>query len=151
MKLSIRYLTILLLALWGIQSEATCTTQFKSNLRGMPSTGSSIIRSLPMFSPLKIVERQEDWIKVKGHKTEGWIYHTLIDEGLDCMTVKETSAPFCLSKHDQKTRPIVYSEGFKVLKKEIGCNLVMDKYGKKLWLSNTNIWPESESMKIIIN
>ncbi len=130
---------------------ATCTIKYKSHLRGEPSTSSSIVYSLPKFSPLQIIESRDKWFKVKGFKFEGWIFHSLIDQNLDCMTLKETRDPYCAFKNNQSNRPIVYTEGFKVLKKEIGCNLVVDKYGKKLWLSNTNIWPESESMRIIIN
>jgi hypothetical protein len=97
------------------------------------------------------MEEQNSWIKVKGHKFEGWLFHTLVDKNLNCMTLRNTIDPFCVSKKDQSKRDIVYDEGFLVLKKEIGCNLVKDKYGKRLWLSNKSIWPSSESLKIIIN
>lgn len=142
---------ILVLASWSMSSDAACTTSFKSNLRGMPSTSSSIIASLPKYSPLEIIEEKSPWFHVKSSKFEGWIFHTLIDDGIECMTTRDTSNAYCPSKHNQKVRDILYTEGFKVIKKEIGCNLVLDKHGRRLWLSNTNIWPESASKKIRFN
>ncbi|GEM_PF-4795258 len=138
-------------ASWSISSDAACTIKYKSNLRGAPTTTASVVSSLPKYSPLKIVKDDGHWIKVKGLKFEGWIFHTLIDRDLECMSVKNTNSSFCPSKLDQKTRPIVATEGFKVLKKEIGCNQVLDKYGKRIWLNNTSAWPDSASMKIMFN
>lgn len=148
---SLYLLAILIFASWSINSDAACTIKYKSHLRGAPTTTASIVSSLPKFSPLKVIEDQGHWVKVKGLKFEGWIFHTLIDQSLECMSVKGTNNSFCPSKLNQKTRPIVVTEGFKVLKKEIGCNQVLDKYGKRIWLNNTSVWPESASMKIMIN
>lgn len=151
MRLQIQVLSLLVMVIWSFSSDAACTTAFKSHLRGGPSTNSSIVKSLPKYSPLEILEDQSTWLKVKGYKFEGWIFHTLIDKDLNCMTFKSTINPFCLSKQGQAVRPIVYDEGFLVVKKEIGCNLVKDRYGKKIWMSNSSVWPSSESLKILIN
>ncbi|WP_372655716.1 SH3 domain-containing protein [Halobacteriovorax sp.] len=148
---SIYLFAFLIFASWSISSDAACTTKYKSHLRGAPTTDASIISSLPKFSPLQIVETQNHWVKVKGLKFEGWIFHSLIDKDLECMSVKDTNNSFCPSKRNQKTRDIVATEGFRILKKEIGCNQVLDKYGKRIWLNNISAWPESTSMKILIN
>ncbi|ATH07174.1 hypothetical protein BIY24_04240 [Halobacteriovorax marinus] len=133
------------------ETQAACTIKYKSNLRGDATTHSSIVSALPKYTPLVILEKNGDWFKVKGMKFEGWLFHSLLDENLECMSLKDTANAFCPTKNEQHKRAIEYNEGFKVLRKEIGCNLVLDRNRRQLWLNNTNVFPETASMKIRFN
>lgn len=45
------------------------------NLRSEPTTASEVLFQLPAGYPLKVLQRQEEWLKVRDcENDEGWIY-----------------------------------------------------------------------------
>lgn len=144
MKLKI---TILLILLPIQLIFAACTTKLKSYLRSGPSTHSTIVRTLPRYSPVKILNRDTQWYHVKTFGAQGWVFHTLVDEDMNCMTLRTANDAKCPSD-DSLNRKLAHNEGLKVLKLEIGCNYVQDKWGRKFWVNSFEAWPK-EMKKLI--
>lgn len=132
------------------QLQAGCTNVHNANLRANPSLQARKITKLRKFTPLDIVERKEDWLKVKGHNFTGWIYGDLVSKLDKCMAIINPKGAICPSDEGNRKRPIVYHEGFKILKKDIACNLALDRYGNKVWLNSLNAWPKDQRMFIRI-
>lgn len=123
--------------------QLACTVKHINNLRKGPSTTEQLVKKLPIYTPLKIEEDQGEWLKVKGVDFVGWIFADLIDKKTDCMVIRDTNTPYCFKQKEKLDRPISFNEGFKIIKKDVGCNLVEGKWGKQIWLNSSNIWPES--------
>lgn len=140
-------MTILILAIFTKSTFAACTIKSKSYLRNGPSTRTTIVRTLPRYSPLVILEKDNEWVHVKTKEAEGWIFHTLISENMNCMILKSPNAAKCPSD-DSIKHELSHNEGLKVLRMEIGCNFVQDKWGRKFWVNSFGAWP-TEMKKLI--
>lgn len=141
-------LILQMILLTGI-SQAECTHGLRSHLRAGPGTQHHIIKTLPRYTPLEILERLGDWLKVKSFRQEGYIYKKLVSDDYSCVLVKDPSDAACPT-NEGLNREINYLEGFRIVKKEIGCNQVKDKWGRKMWLNSANLWPETETKMITI-
>ena len=115
----------------------------------MPSTRSQRVTVLTKYTPVRIILKDNNWYKVKGYKYTnftGWIHKSNVTEDFSCMLIKRN--PTNLYNRKKTKRKFSMHEGFKVLKKNIACNLVEDRFGKKLKLSTLKAWPRS-SIKLI--
>lgn len=128
--------------------EDACTIKHQNNLRSNGSATDKLIRKLPIYTPIIILEEKNDWLKVKGVDFEGWLYSSLVDKNIDCLVIRNTKTPYCFKQKQKLNRRISFNEGFKILRKDVGCNLVESKWGKKIWINSTNIWPESAAKLI---
>jgi SH3-like domain-containing protein len=125
-------------------AQAACTIKYSNNLRQGPSTHTQVLRKLGKYTYLEILSEKEKWLQVKGKNYQGWIHESLIDKNMHCFVVTETENVDCPGKKDRK-RDTIYLEGFKTIKKEIGCNLALDRYGNQFWINSNIIWPDSEA------
>lgn len=138
------------IAFEGYASNFTCTKVSFANLRAMPSTSSSIVRNLKKFTPLQVIVTQKEWVKVKGINYEGWIFSELLSNDFNCMTLKSYTNPHCPGKAKLK-RNHKFDEGYKILKKEVGCNYVVDRMNRRFWIDSVAAWPEQHSKTLNIN
>ncbi len=129
--------------------ELGCTLNLRSHIRQAPSTSSAKIKTLTRYTPLKIIDKHDNWYEVKGIDFKGFIYKSLLDTDTECLSIKTTNNLLC--KYTSMNYNFKYHETFKVLKKEIGCNLVQNIYGKKLWIKPFNIWPASMAKLLDMN
>lgn len=134
------FVTKIFITIFSTSVFAACTTKMKSYLRAAKGTKSSIIRTLPRYTPLIIEQRDSEWLKVKTHGASGWIYHSLVDETMQCMVIKGASSPKCPSDESLE-HELAHNEGLKVLKMEIGCNYVQDLWGRRFWVNSFEAWP----------
>lgn len=140
-----RYLISIIIFFVSLEQQAACTKGYKSTIRERPSTKSSRIAFVSKHTPLRIIVGQNNWYKVKGYNFEGWVFHSLIEKDKRCMTVVNANNTKCPTYGTSIKRKVSYLESFKVLKMEIGCNYVEDRFGRKFWVSSTGAWPESST------
>lgn len=59
--------------------DGVITIKEKCNIRSRPDTNSQVLFTVEKGVPFKVVERQENWIKVEHADGDaGWIYKTLV-------------------------------------------------------------------------
>ncbi|MFT6070021.1 MAG: hypothetical protein ACJAT2_002466 [Bacteriovoracaceae bacterium] len=150
MKLFIFALFILFFALAPLEGEAACTVRRTNILRQGPSSSFKRIRVLPKYSPIEVIGEKGRFKEVKGRNFSGWIFSKSVTENYECIMSMQINSSFCRGKKSTIKRTVGYEEGFKTLKKEIGCNYVQDKFGKKFWISTINTWPSENSLLIKI-
>lgn len=148
MNLLLFGLFVLLIALAPSDGAAECTKRRTSILREGPGSQFSRIRALPKYSFIKVVGQKGNWKKVEGKDFEGWIFSRSLTNKYECIISLQINPSFCVGKKRTIKRPVGYQEGFKTLRKEIGCSYVQDKYGKKFWISTINTWPSENSLLI---
>lgn len=152
---NISILQFLLISLFSNSAKANvdylCTIKNTNILRSAPTINSSRLKSLAKYTPLKKIKVISNWFQVEGIDYSGYIHESLVTNNYKCMIVLNISTPYCSTNKNDLDRPIVYRESFKIIKQEIACNYVQEKWGKKLWLSSTNIWPREHARLIIIN
>ena len=136
-------IAVFLLIIVNINAKDACTVKQINNVRTGPSSEEQIVKKIPIYTPLILLEEKEEWAKVKGVDFQGWIYTSLIDKKTDCMVILNTKKPYCFKQKEKLNRPISFNEGFKIIKKDVGCNLVEGKWGKQIWLNSNNIWAAS--------
>ena len=131
-----------------------CVRDHTANVRQEPTSGSRLVTVLERYWPVKVLERNEKWIKVQSkERSVGWVFATLIDEGSRCVQVTATqhlSKNQCPKPEKLNRDEILVGEGFKVLEVDIGCNKVMDRYQNIFWIESYHIWPKSDNQKMII-
>ena len=148
MKLILFGLFILFFALAPSDGVAECTSRRTNILREGPSSHFKRVRSLPKYSPIEIIDQKGSWRQVKGRNFEGWIFSKSVSNKFDCIISLQINPSFFAVKKSTIKRVVGYEEGFKTLKKEIGCNYVQDKFGRKFWISTINTWPSENSLLI---
>jgi hypothetical protein len=136
-------LIIALLFQVSLYANDACTIKQVNNVRKGPAGDEPLIKKLPIYTPLIVLEEQDQWTKVKGVDFEGWIFTSLIDRDTDCLVILDPKKPYCFKQKEKLNRPISFNEGFKIIKKDVGCNLVEGKWGKQIWLNSNNIWPKT--------
>lgn len=127
----------------NIMAKDACTVKQVNNIRKGPTADEVLVKKLPIYTPLIILEEKDQWVLVKGVDFKGWIFSTLIDKNTDCLVIRDPKKPYCFKEKKKLSRPISFNEGFKIIKKDVGCNLVEGKWGKQVWLNSNNIWPAS--------
>lgn len=132
---------------WSSESFG-CIDWSSSYLRSSPTQNSSVLRIFKKFTPVKILEKKDKWLKVKVFKDEGWVYSKAIDFKTECMMVLKPDNSACPSKPNHSSESLNYRETFRVIKKVVGCNFVEDSYGNRLWLASYGIWPRSSGVRI---
>lgn len=132
-------------------SKYLCTTKNTNILRSSPTTKSSRIKSLSKYTPLKKINAVSNWFQVKGIDYSGFIHKSLVTDHYKCIIIKNSKTPFCPSNKNNLNRNVVYRESFKIIKQEIGCNYVQDKWGKRFWLSSEHVWPREYGKLLLIN
>jgi SH3-like domain-containing protein len=121
-----------------------CTTNNKNNVREMPNTRSPRVAVLTKHSPIQIISKDKNWYKVKGFRYthfSGWIHESIVTNDFTCMLIRRN--PITLCGESMSKREFTMHEGFKVLKKEIACNVVEDRFGKKIMINSLKAWPKS--------
>lgn len=133
-------------------SYSACVSKYKANLRSGPDSSTALLGTLKKYAPLKIISKStsNEWVQVESHNLKGWLYHTLLDESIQCIYVLDKSNISCPGKKEPDAIKIHYKSSFKVVEKSIGCNLVEDKWRRRFWVSTFNVWPQESAMKIVI-
>lgn len=124
-----------------------CTTKKVNFLRQLPTQKSAIVRSLPMYTPLKVMSKNKNWYKVIGIYYNGWIHESIVRSDIECMIFTSHGSPSCPGRKNT-THKIRFREGFKVLKKEIGCNYVQTSIGRRFWIDSSYAWPIEENLSL---
>jgi SH3-like domain-containing protein len=75
----------------GFAAEYVSVVNDDVNLRSGPDTKYSVLYELPSGYPLKVLDRQGQWLKVSDFEDDqGWIYAPLVSEAQYCIvTVNE--------------------------------------------------------------
>ena len=122
-----------------------CVKGLSANIRSEANTQASIVTNLPKYTPLKVLEENEEWTKVKTKNFEGWIFNELIIKKINCVVVIQPGEAFADAdtSKNKVTRKVNLNEAFKILKTEIGVTQVQDKYGNQFWIENQNLWPKT--------
>jgi SH3-like domain-containing protein len=150
MTLKKSFLILAIMSAFAIESSYSddekflCTTKDKNNVREMPSTRSERVAVLTKYSPIQIISKDKNWYKVKGFRYTqftGWIHESIVTNDFTCMLIRRN--PITLCGKSKSKRDFLMHEGFKVLKKEIACNLVEDRFGKKIKINSLKAWPKS--------
>ena len=151
MKLKISLILLVLIPTLCSAKDFLCTKKYRNILREGPSFSSQRLRTLKKHTPLEMISYSNNWYEVKGINYKGYIYKTLISQNIDCMTILNSSDPYCVGKKNHLKRELLQHESFRIIKQELGCNYVKDKRGKRIWLSSTRIWPEDHAMLLQID
>jgi hypothetical protein len=123
-----------------------CTTQKTNYIRALPNVRSKKIVRLNKHVPLQVIGKSKNWFKVAGYKYNkfiGWVHNSIVTNKFSCMIINKTFDVLCYGNKKVLPRLFYMHEGFKVLKKEIACNLVEDRYGKKYKIDSLEAWPKS--------
>jgi hypothetical protein len=136
-----------------VQSEKfLCTLKYKNHIRENPTTRSPIKASIGRYVPLKIIKVSKNWFKIKSYKynsIHGWIHHSIVSSKINCMLITKSYDILCPGQKKKK-RIFYMHEGFKIIKREIACNIVEDQFGKKFKISSLHSWPNSATKMIKI-
>lgn len=108
------------------------------------------MKRLKKFTPLKVIQDEGDWTRIKGKDFDGWIFNKLISKEIKCITINHNFTPSCPDKKKVQRR-LTHDEGLKVLKMEIGCNYVLDSRSRSFWVDTVRAWPKNHTKKIIIS
>jgi hypothetical protein len=130
--------------------HAICSNVHRATVREQPTTKSNRVASLSRYTPFKILKRKKKWFNIKGYNFKGWIYSSLVSESAKCMTIVKVKKSSCSDYGKSIKRRVSYLESFKVMRMEIGCNFVEDKYGRKFWISSLGAWPQSSTKMLNI-
>ena len=123
-----------------------CSDGYTSNLREQPNLKAPIVTKLSKYTPLIKVEEKDKWTKVKTAEFEGWIYNSLVESGLNCVTSLKsykTHTSYTSNTPHRYRKRVLTGEGFKILKTELGMTQVKDKTGNVFWLENHVLWPKN--------
>jgi len=131
--------------------EAACSKKWRAIVRDGPSNQFERLKMVPKYTPLIIEEIDGNWFRVKGYDFEGWVFSKSISAKMNCMISLGENEPICVGKRKTRSSRVSLSEGFKILKKELGCNFVQDRDGKRFWISSIGAWPENQAKLITID
>lgn len=128
-----------------LEEQYLCSEGYTSNLREEPNLDAPIVTKLSKYTPLIKMEKKDKWTKVRTANFEGWIYNTLVEKNLDCVTSLKsykTHTSYTSNSPHRFRKKVLTGEGFKVLKTELGMTQVKDKTGNVFWLENHVLWPK---------
>ena len=137
-----KVLLLLLLTFFAFKANSTCTLRYTNYIRSTGSFGSDIVKKVPKYTPLLIINETEQWYKVEGYNFAGWIHKKLVDTDMKCIIPENIKELDCPGYNLERQHPFTKNEGFKILSNEIGCSRVLDKYGNKLMIFTGNVWPQ---------
>ena len=137
----------IVLALLWLSGEAMaltyCVRAARANLRAGPGKNHRVTWAVNKYMPLVQVDRKGDWIKVKDVDGDThWVFHTLVDSKLKCVTIKSNKANIRKSPGSGGKR--LYTVGKYTSFKLVGMKRkwVQISYGKKkMWVFHTLVWP----------
>lgn len=146
------YLFVIIAILLLSQSaESACSKKWSAIVREGPSSHFERLKVIPKYTPLLIKEIDGNWFRVKGHDFEGWVFSKSVSAKANCMISIGINEPVCVGKRKTKTSRVSLNEGFKILKKELGCNFVQDRDGKRFWINSVGAWPKNQAKLISID
>jgi SH3-like domain-containing protein len=129
-------------AVWGQAADYVSVNSSGVNLRSGPDTSYSILFELPEGYPLKVVERQGQWLKVSDFENdEGWIYEPLVSsERYVIVTVEQGNVRSGPSINNNKIGSVVRE----VILRQIGRDgdwIQFEHPKLKGWIHSKLVWP----------
>lgn len=127
--------------------KSACIKGLSANVRSEASLKSSIVVNLQKYTPVQILQENEEWIQIKSKNFKGWVYGDLIVKNLDCVMTLQPEKTLISNNSDDPhsgRSNVEINEGFKIIQTSIGKTKVEDKYGNTFWLENQYLWPKSE-------
>jgi SH3-like domain-containing protein len=127
------------------QATAICVRVDKANLRAGPSTNTKKTWEVYKFMPFEKVKSHSGWHQVKDVDGDlHWIHSRLVDENLDCATVKVLKANLRTGPGTNHRAvpwgPAQKYYAFKILKREGSWIQVEDAAGGKAWVNRDLVW-----------
>ena len=126
-------------------ARALCVSAKVANLRAGPSSKNKVTWTVGKYTPLVAQKWKRRWAQVKDQDGElHWVFGGLVSSSLRCMAVKRSVANvrtgpgvnFPLYRFSQLDR---YTPLKRMERRGEWYN-VMDAYGHKYWIHESNIW-----------
>lgn len=129
--------------------EFACVDTDQGNLRNGPSSTSPIISKMNKYTPIKILEEKEGWLKIQSRFETGWLHESLVIKSTKCAqaltTIKTHLKPSPYSSHHPKKETVYLNEGLFILEDGMGVTKVKDKHGLIFWVNSDKLWPAAEA------
>jgi SH3-like domain-containing protein len=122
--------------------QRSSVTVSVANLRSGPGTKYDVLWQVEQYHPFYIVEKKENWYKVKDFENDvAWIHHSLLGKVKGVITIKEKCN--IRSESTIKSKVLFTAERgvpFKVLKKKENWLKIEHSDGDVGWIYATLVW-----------
>lgn len=133
--------TCVFLTVLDASAYFVCPLRYNNHIRSQADFKASITHKVLKYTPLKVIDRKNDWLKVQSRNVSGWIHSKIVDDNIKCISPLNLKDLDCPGKKFRTRLPVKKGEAFKVIKNEVGCALVADMYGNKFYIFSANVWP----------
>lgn len=141
------------LLLFSFSGEALCVKSPKALLRQGPGAQFPISWEVGKYMPLRVVERQGTWIKVKDLEGEShWVHRSSTTNAIECLVVRVNRASLWTKPAKQGARAMIpfadrYTP-FKKLDRDEEWLQVQRPDGLTAWVAESHMWTPAASINL---